>query len=1078
MENFEVETPILNTPFDEPAAYWLIEEGRLPERMRGRRPAGYYYRSPKAPDDDEHAARGEWRELALVNLVRERMVEWRAAGRPGITRTTRELVEYWNRDGRQHRLFFAQREAAEAIIFLNEARADFLQGIAVPPDQRSDERQADGLKGFRRLACKMATGSGKTTVMAMLAAWSILNKVNDRSDARFSDVVLVVCPNVTIRSRLGELDPRNGEASLYRTRDLVPERLMPDLTQGRVLVTNWHVFEPHGSGVGGTGARVVKTGRAVATAETFVVAGRTTSFRGSKYITPAVLDARVASGELHVLEDKTDKNGRRTVKVMGTAYVESDTALVNRVLKEVGGKQNILVLNDEAHHAYRIQKANAEEDEEQEENGDNGMGGDEDYFVKEATVWVDGLDRINKLRGINFCVDLSATPYFIGRAGIATNTIFPWVVSDFGLTDAIEAGLVKIPQLAVRDTSGADIAGYFNIWRFILPRLTPAERGGKKANPKPEAVLKYAHAPIAMLGGLWDQLRREWAEKDDETRPPVFILVCKNTRIARVISEWIGEDRPPTGIPSAGLEELRNKDGRTVTIRVDTKVVQESDDLEGAKSDEVAWMRLTLDTVGREDWPRDSQQRPIYPDGFVELAIKLDRPLHPPGRDIRCIVSVAMLTEGWDCNTVTHIIGLRPFMSQLLCEQVVGRALRRRSYDDFDDQGRLTEEVAKVFGVPFEVIPFKENKAGPRPPQPKRHHVHAIPQKANYEIRFPRVEGYRQGIRNRVAVDWPSLAPLRIDPKEIPTETEVKDAVSIGIRPSLYGPGSSEVVTLEPFRRNQRLQAEVFRMAASLTREYVQRGDCQAPAHVLFPQLARIVERYVTEKVILEPPADQLDVFLSPYYGRVIERLTEALHPDAANGEAPELPILEKNRGEGSTGEVGFWTSREVREVVRSHVNYVVADTKQWEQSATYLIDTHPAVDAFVKNAGLGFAIPYFHNGQPHDYEPDFIIRLAGGGRFLILEIKGHDELDGVKEQAANRWVAAVNAEGRHGHWQYAMVRRVGDVRGAIDAARLGIAEESRRQSRLVRDSETEASRAEDEAWAIASWETAPNDAG
>ena len=765
MENFEVETPILNTPFDAPAAYWLIEEGKLPERMRGRRPAGYWYRSPKMPEDDEHAARGEWRELALVNLVRARMAEWRSAGRPGITRTTRELIEYWSREGRRHRLFFAQREAAEAIIFLSEARADFLQGIAVPLDEPSDERTAEGCKAFRRLACKMATGSGKTTVMAMLAAWSILNKVNDRSDARFSDVVLVVCPNVTIRSRLGELDPRNGEASLYRTRDLVPERLMPDLTQGRVLVANWYVFEPQGSGVGGTGARVVKAGKAVPTAETFVVAGKTTSFRGTRYITPAVLDARTATGELRIIEDKTDKNGRRTVKVMGTAYVESDMALVNRVLKEVGGKQNILVLNDEAHHAYRIRQA---EDEGEEENGEGGMGEDEEFFVKEATVWVDGLDRVNKSRGINFCVDLSATPYFIGRAGAATNTIFPWVVSDFGLTDAIEAGLVKIPQLAVRDTTGADIPGYFNIWRWILPKLTAAERGGKKANPKPEAILKYAHAPIAMLGGLWDELRREWAEKDDESRPPVFILVCKNTRIARVIYEWVAEDKPPVGIPSSGLDELRNRDGRTVTIRVDTKVVQESDDLDGAKSDETAWMRLVLDTVGREDWPRDTQQRPIYPGGFEELAAKLGRPLHPPGRHIRCIVSVAMLTEGWDCNTVTHIIGLRPFMSQLLCEQVVGRALRRRSYDDFDDQGRLSEEVAKVFGVPFEVIPFKENKAGPRPPQRERRHVHAIPQKAGFEIRFPRVEGYRQGVRNRVAVDWPSLAPLQRRPEGDP----------------------------------------------------------------------------------------------------------------------------------------------------------------------------------------------------------------------------------------------------------------------------------------------------------------------
>jgi type III restriction enzyme len=1035
MENFEVATPILNTPFDEPAEYWLIEEGNAPARMKGRRRAGYYYRRPNAPDQGEHGARGEWRELELVNLIRARMAEWRAAGRPGITRTTGELIEYWSRKGRHRRLFFAQREAAEAIIFLTEARPDFLQGISIPLDEPSEERKADRFKAFRRLGCKMATGSGKTTVMGMLAAWSILNKVNDRSDARFSEVVLVVCPNVTIRSRLSELDPQNGEASLYRTRDLVPERFMPDLRQGVVIFTNWHVFEPQGSTVGGTGARVVKAGRAVPTAETFVVAGKTTSFRGTKYITPAVLEARVSAGNLQILEDKTDENGRRTVKVLGTAYVESDTALVNRVLKRAGGKQNILVFNDEAHHAYRIQRGEAEEEEGEDEGGDSGMV-NVGQFIKEATVWIDGLDRINKLRGINFCVDLSATPYFIGRAGIATNAIFPWVVSDFGLTDAIESGLVKIPQLAVRDTTGRQIPGYFNIWRDILPRLTPAERGGKKSNPKPEAILKYAHHPIAMLGGLWDELRREWAERNDETRPPVFILVCKNTRIARVIYEWLAEGKPPANIPPAGLDELRNSEHRVVTIRVDTKVVQESD-VEGAKSDEVAWMRFALDTVGRADWPCDSQLRPIYPEGFEELANKLRRPLHPPGRDVRCVVSVAMLTEGWDCNTVTHIIGLRPFMSQLLCEQVVGRALRRRSYDDFDDEGRLTEEVAKVFGVPFEVIPFKANQAGPRPPQPKRHHIHAIPEKAQFEICFPRVEAYRQGIRNRITVDWPSLAPIRIDPGEIPSEVQVKDALPTNRgRPSLHGPGASELVTLEPFRRNQRLQSEIFTMAAGLTQRYALEEGCEAPPHVLFPQLARIVQRYAMEKVIVEPPAHLLQAFMSPYYGWVIERLLGALHPDAANGEASELPIFEKNRSHGSTGEVSFWTSREVREVLRSHVNYVVADTQQWEQSAAYLIDTHPTVDAFVKNAGLGFAIPYFHNGQPHDFEPDFIIRLAGGGdRFLILEMKGYDPLAEVKKQAATRWINAVNAQGRHGTWQFTIARRVGEVQDAITAA-------------------------------------------
>lgn len=730
----------------------------------------------------------------------------------------------------------------------------------------------------------------------------------------------------------------------------------------------------------------------------------------------------MAKGDLRILEDKTDRNGRRVVKVLGTAYVESDTALVGRVLKDVSsGKSNILVMNDEAHHAYRIRNAAVEGDEDQEDDEE-----DTDYQRKEATVWVDGLDKINKLRGINFCIDLSATPYFISRVGQTTNMIFPWTVSDFGLTDAIEAGLVKIPQLVVRDNTGAEIPSYFNIWRWILSKLTSAERGGRKSNPKPGAILKYAYQPIAMLGALWDELRKEWEKLEDETRPPVFILVCKNTRIAKVIYEWLGEDQSPTGIPSARIPALRNKEDAIVTIRVDTKVVQESD-AEGTKSDEVAWMRRTLDTGGKEQWPTDAQGRAIYPDDFVDLAQRLDRPLHPPGRDIRCIVSVGMLTEGWDCNTVTHIIGLRPFMSQLLCEQVVGRGLRRASYDVGED-GKLSEEVAKVFGVPFEVVPFKENKGGAAP-KPKKHHVHALPENDRYEIRFPRVEGYRQAIRNRITVDWDSLAPLWLDSFKIPPEAQLKGMLPTNKgRPSLQGPGALVDVTLNPYRKSNRLQRVVFEMARDLTKQYLAQPECAVPAHVLFPQVLEIVGRYVREKVIPQSPAEQIDVAVSPYYGWAIERLLEAIKPDASAGEAPELPVIEANRAAGTSGEVDFWTSRE-RPVIKSHVNYVVADTKQWEQSAAYFIDKDEKVDAFIKNAGLGFAIPYLYNGQMHDYEPDFIIRPKGEPELnVVLETKGYDPLKDVKRQAAERWVAAVNAAGDFGTWRYELIEKISDV--------------------------------------------------
>jgi type III restriction enzyme len=1038
-EYAEVSEPILNSPFEKPARYWYIREGEQPELRPSspehpkRRPALIFppkdQRETWTTDGAILRASNDFTygfELGLVNLIRERLESWQEAGYPGVTRTTLELVQWWTRDGRERRLFFAQLEAALTVALLTEARRDFLQGITIPTDEPSDDRKAEGYIGFKRYACKMATGSGKTTVMGMLTAWSVLNKLNNRSDARFSDVVLVVCPNVTIRDRLRELDPERGEASIYRTRDLVPPHLMPLLTQGRVIVTNWHVFEPQTMQVGGVGSKVTKAGVPVRTKETIAISSKTTTARGTRYLSLKDYESQVTAGLLTVLEEERDKNGSlKKVKVESVRYVESDTALLNRVLgREIGGKQNILVMNDEAHHAYRILQERPEDWEQMEQDER------EDWLAErnEATVWVDGLDKINRLRGINFCVDLSATPYFVGRIGQEQNKPFPWIVSDFGLIDAIESGLVKIPQLAIRDTTGQEYPAYFNIWQWVLPQLTPAERGGKKGSPKPEAILKYAHHPIAMLAGLWEKEREQWLKAGTDPRPPVFIVVCKNTKIGKVIYEWLANDEAPAGIPPARIEGFRNKNGEINTIRVDSKVVHETDTGE-AKSDESRWMRLTLDTAGKMDWTIDKQGRPVYPEGFEDLAKKLDRPLHPPGGDVRCIVSVGMLTEGWDCNTVTHIIGIRPFMSQLLCEQVVGRGLRRANYE-VGAEGKFTEEVSQVLGVPFEVIPFKATSRGASTPRVKRYHVHAIPEKAKLEIRFPRVEGYTQAIRNRVRIDWANVPTMILTPDSIPPEYEAKGlSVNTTGRMSLSGPSRSDKVTLEEWRKKRRFQELVFDIASGLTKHYVAQPQCRAPGHVLFPQLMRTVERYLKERVEVRAPADIKDAGLSPYYGWLVEILTENIHPDTSEGETPEIPFYEPNRGPGSTADVDFWTSREPREVVRCHLNYVVPDTAKWEQAAAYYIDTHPLVAAFVKNAGLGFAIPYLYNGQMHDYMPDFIIRLTTDPPVhLILETKGYDPREAVKSAAAQRWVNAVNAERSYGQWCYHIAKKTTEV--------------------------------------------------
>lgn len=1030
--SFEVATPILNSPFAEPSKYWFIREGESPQLMDGqRRPALVF--QPRDQRDEWPADDGLLRklpnyergyEMLLVNFVRERVKAWRAAGYPGASRTTTDLLAYWTRPDRTQRLFFAQLEAAETVVFLTEARSDFLQGIEIPREELTEESRAAGVTGFLRYACKMATGSGKSTVMAMLAAWSILNKVNDRADGRFSDVVLVVTPNVTIRDRLRELSPDAGDASIYRVRDLVPARLMPQLTRGRVLVTNWHVFQPQVPQASG-GSRVVRAGVRVESEETIIIGEKTTTARGSRYVTRAALDALVASGEMEVVAivDQDDAGQPKKIKVRSVRYQESDAALVKRVLgREIGGKQNLLVMNDEAHHAYRI-RASAPDDGESDEFGDEGEA---EEFYDEATVWVDGLDKVHKERGINRCIDLSATPYFLGRVGQATGKPFPWVVSDFGLIDAIESGLVKVPQLAYQDLSGEERAHYFNIWRWIASRLTSAEKTGKAGQPKPEAVLKYAATPLAMMGGHHETTLEQWRDAGDDPRPPVFIVVCKNTKIAAAIFEWIAEGKAPSGLAPAHLAALRNGgDQGDVTIRVDSKVVAETD-TGAARDDRQRWMRFTLDTVGRRAWPADTQGRPVYPEGFEALAAKLERPLHPPGRDVRCIVSVGMLTEGWDANTVTHIVGIRPFMSQLLCEQVVGRGLRRTSYEPDERTGLLREEVAQVLGVPFEIVPFKAS-AGAAPVVPaRRHHVHALPERAQYEIRFPIVEGYTQAIRHRVTVDWSSVARTVLDPIQHPPEAVMK-GLSFGTdgRPTMSGPGKVGEMTLDFYRDRVRRQQAVFGLAADLTRAYLSNAETRAPAHVLFPQVQQVVATYLAEHVDARHPYEPIDALLLPsFYQRITETLTQAIHPDSAKGESREVPRYARGDGAGTTAHVDMWTSKDVFLTVRSHVNYVVADTKRWEQSAAARIDKHRNVRSWVKNAGLGFVIPYTYNGQSHDYLADFLVRLeTEDERYVILEIKGYDELAEIKRQAAERWCKAVNADGKFGRWSYVLAR-------------------------------------------------------
>lgn len=1039
---FEVTDPILCSPYTEPRRHWFIPEGGTPVIRDGRRKSFVFQaRDGELTWDlrDRTLAPmteyGSAYELVLVNRIRDAVQRWRESNYQNATGTTRDIIAHWRREGRQTPLFHAQVEAAETVIFLVEGPYHELQGIEVPRDEPTAEQRAAGATAFLRYACKMATGTGKTTVMGMLTAWSILNKVVNRADARFSDTVLVVCPNVTIRDRLQELDVERGEASLYRTRDLVPDALMPRLAQGRVIVTNWHVFEPRTQGVGEVRGGVLKVGQPVTRRERIYIGEKNTTMRGERYMTAAEYLRQVAAGELEEVERPADRDGRTWAVVRRTVYQESDTSIVRRVLGRSRGKQNILVLNDEAHHAYRIHREgiDAEDaafgDEEQEEE-----------FVREATVWIDGLDRVHRLVGINRCVDLSATPFFLGAAGRETGRPFPWTVSDFGLVDAIESGLVKIPQLAVRDEAGEERPKYHNLWKWVMGNLTPAERGGRRANPKPEAVLKWAYIPLAAVVGDWERTLEEWTATE-ERRPPVLIVVCKDTRLAKIVHEWIADGWSSYDVPALGRESLRNAEGEVRTIRVDSKVVAETDagagEGGGSRQDDARWMRFTLDTVGLLDWPRDSQARPMYPPEFEEVArrraermeVPLESLMHPPGRDVRCIVSVGMLTEGWDARTVTHVVGLRPFQSQLLCEQVVGRALRRASYEPvmLEGEPRFGEEIAQVLGVPFEIIPMKAT-GGPPKPALERRHVRALAERGEYEITFPRVEGYTQVVRNRIDVAWDRVPMITLDPTKIPQDVKMSAALPNNQgRVKAIDIGKAREMTLETFFQQTRMQQLVFETAGTLTRDFIASGNTTVPAHVLFPQLQQVIATYVTTRV-RDEGQDPRVLFCAPYYGWFLERLVQAIRADASVADLAEAPRLEKSRPEGSTKDVNFWTSRSVADTRRSHVNYMVSDSAL-EARAAVKLDDSPAVHCWVKNTGLGLAIPYVHNGERHDYQPDFIIRLRGSEReHLLLETKGHDDLVEVKQSAAERWCAAVTADGRWGRWTYRLAYSVGDV--------------------------------------------------
>jgi type III restriction enzyme len=704
---------------------------------------------------------------------------------------------------------------------------------------------------------------------------------------------------------------------------------------------------------------------------------------------------------------------------------ETNEAFARNRMGELFERGPIMVLNDEGHHAYRPAPISEKEAK--------ATTADVKKEREAATIWVQGLDRIAKACGIRFCMDLSATPFYIKGSGYPEGEPFPWIVSDFGLVDAIESGITKIPRLPVSDTTGQPDPKYFRLWRNITKDLAAGQRLSNK-RPKPEIVWERAQDAFVQLAGEYRKAFEAIEEASDTAlkAPPVMIVVCDNTDIAQLFFENIsgqadveeipeengdeGEEEPATrrkktrtrvafGANKTTFPELfQNGPGRLWTIRIDSRRLEkvESEDPDATRDEAAKELREIVNTVGKPG---------------------------KAGQDVRCVVSVAMLTEGWDANNVTHILGIRAFGSQLLCEQVVGRGLRRMNYTPDPQTELFPEEYVDVYGIPFSVIPYK-GKPSRTPPDRPVNHVYALQERAAYEIRFPNVEGYVYALRKpSITADFATLERLIVEPEKTPTATFVR-IVADHLEGGAYGGGIGEYVVhnREEFYARHHPQEIEFEIARRIVAALVGEGE-QAPVrgsartrglarHELFPQVLRIVRRYVDEKVNFRGQ-HPCELGLEKYVRRIRELLLDAIVPNEQEGEAPLLPILNRYKPIGATGDIDFTTKRNVHSTQRSHVNAVVLDST-WEQTAAFHLEMQTDhVFSYVRNDRPFLLIPYEYEGAQHHFEPDYVVCLKNG-RTLVLEIKGEeDDQDRQKYQAARRWVSAVNNWGRLGGWNF-----------------------------------------------------------
>jgi type III restriction enzyme len=908
---------IRNSPFVEPTCHWSYDRDQQRFQLReGRRAAGFVRATPGKETFDDP---GIFVELPVVNQIRERVSAWRAAGYPGVTGTTKRLLEHWrDPERKEQRFFFCQLEAIETLIWLAEApQADWL-GVQL---------QGDG-GPFRRLCVKLATGTGKTVVMAMAIAWHVLNKVADPQDKRFAKHVFVVAPGLTVRSRLSVLEPANA-GNYYDEFDVVPSALRERLRQGRVLVRNWHAL-------------------------------------------------RWESEERIRKQRSVDKRGAK-----------SDEAYVREVLGELASARNLLVINDEAHHAWRVPAGEK-------------LAGVSKADLEEATKWVGGLDRIHRARGVLAAYDFSATPFIPSGKRSQEESLFGWIASDFGLSDAIESGLVKTPRVVIRDDGVPDAKSYRSKLFHIYPNV--ADDLNRKAEPHASLPSLVANA-YYLLGRDWLETANEWRAEGAPT-PPVMITVCNRTETAARIAHAFEKKR-------ILIDELCEPDRM---LHIDSKVLEMAEEREDAAGLAV---EERAEPAG-EDADDEAPIRKLTKDEQAEaLRRKVDTVGRPgqPGERIQNVISVGMLSEGWDAKTVTHIMGLRAFTSQLLCEQVVGRGLRRTSYDVDPETGFYRPEFVNIFGVPFTFLPHEETEGTPPPPPKPRIRIEPVLEQKGFEIAWPNVVRIDQSYGTRLALDLAAVKPLALAAHETIQLAEVAPTVD-----GKADPTRIDQITLEDLGRRNRMQTIAFKAAAEVF-EQVNPG-WPGSRELLLGQLVRIVERFLaSDRITIQPRVFADDplrkrILLTLNMSRIVQHVFDAIRLE--NTTSRKL-VLDRERPIRSTGDMLPWySSKPCGRAAHSHINFCVYDST-WEASEAFTLDHDPHVAAWVKNDHLGFEVHYLFQGGVHKYRPDFLIRLRNDVR-LVLEVKGQNtDQDRTKREFLAEWIEAVNEDGGFGRWAAAV---------------------------------------------------------